>query len=72
MYGPDCDVDVLRLRIQGLRLSIRTGDGCHGRTTMLGTKLKFFGNEGHLLTEREIQSVHEFRDALESHFGIVP
>ena len=72
MYGPDCDVDVLRLRIQGLRMSIRTGDGCHGRTTMLGTNLKVFGKEGDLVTEREVENAHEFREALETHFGIVP
>ena len=72
MYGTNRNLIVLPTRMQGLRLSIRTDEGCHGRTTMLGTHLKVFGKEGDLVTEREIPNVHEFREALETHFGIIP
>ena len=63
---------VLLLRMQKLKLSIRTDDGGHGRTTILGTHLKVFGKEGDLVSEREVQDVHELREVLEAHFGIIP
>ena len=70
--GPDCMSHVLLLRMQKLKLSIRTDDGGHGRTTILGTHLKVFGKEGDLVSEREVQDVHELREGLEAHFGIIP
>ena len=70
--APTASLMCLHLRMQKLKLSIRTDDGGHGRTTMLDTHLKVFGKEGDLVTEREIQDVHELREAMEAHFGIVP
>lgn len=58
--------------LQTLRLSIRTDGGGHGRTTMINNLLKVFDREGQLVEQRELQSVEEFKDALASHFGIVP
>ena len=72
LVGPNCISYVLLLRMQKLKLSIRTDDGGHGRTTILGTHLKVFGKEGDLVSEREVQDVHELREVLEAHFGIIP
>ena len=58
--------------LQTLRLSIRTEDGGHGRTTMINNLLKVFDREGQLVEQREVDSVEGFKDALASHFGIVP
>ncbi len=72
LVGLNCMPNVLPLRMQKLKLSIRTDDGGHGRTTILGTHLKAFGKEGDLVSEREVQNVHELKEVLEAHFGIIP
>lgn len=39
---------------------------------MINNLLKVFDREGQLVEQRELDSVEEFKDALASHFGIVP
>ena len=58
--------------VQDLIVSVRNGDGSHGRTTLLNTTLKIFGKDGKLVMDKELETVQEFRDALKNHFGIVP
>ena len=54
--------------LQSFVASLRNEDG--GRTTLTNITLKNFNAEGSM-QERELETVDEFREALEVHFGIV-
>ena len=58
--------------VQDLIISVRNGNGGQGRDTLLNTTLKIFGENGMLAKDKELETVQDLRDALETHFGIIP
>ena len=51
---------------------MRNTYGGQGRDTLLNTTLKIFGEDGMLAKDKELKTVQDLRDALETHFGIIP
>ena len=51
---------------------MRNACGGQGRDTLLNTTLKVFGKDGMLVKDRELETAQDLRDALKTHFGIIP
>ena len=58
--------------LQDLIISVRNACGGQGRDTLLNTTLKVFGKDGMLVKDRELETAQDLRDALKTHFGIIP
>ena len=64
--------DLYSVTLQDLIISVRNGYGGQGRDTLLNTTLKVFGKDGMLVRDKEMETVQDLRDALKTHFGIIP